>query len=211
MTVARTQKGGWVSGRLFLEGKWVMLQVYTGNGKGKTTAAMGLAIRALGAGMRVYIMQFMKSLAYSEQAVLRGFAPQLLLETTGKPFFIAEEGMLTEEERKAWGEDVVVFPKGHPPKDYVELMAQGLARATCMAPDYDLVILDEIHVALAFELISQTAAEEFLAKVSPGREVVFTGRKAPDWLVERADLVTDMQEVKHYYQKGIAARKGIEN
>ena len=76
-----------------------MLQVYTGNGKGKTTAAIGLAIRALGAGKRVYIMQFMKSLAYSEQDILKGFAPRLCLETSGKPFFLAEEGMLTDAER----------------------------------------------------------------------------------------------------------------
>ena len=74
-----------------------MLQVYTGAGKGKTTAAIGLLVRAVGAGMRVYMMQFMKGLAYSEQDVLRGFAPQVVLSTTGKPFFVAKEGMLTEE------------------------------------------------------------------------------------------------------------------
>ena len=79
-----------------------MLQVYTGNGKGKTTAAVGLAIRALGAGRRVYIMQFMKGLAYSEQKVLRQFAPRLVLQTTGKPFFIAKEGMLSAEQRRQW-------------------------------------------------------------------------------------------------------------
>ena len=75
-----------------------MLQVYTGNGKGKTTAAIGLAIRALGAGKKVYVMQFMKSLCYSEQKVLQGFAPELTLRTSGKPFFIAEEGKLSYNE-----------------------------------------------------------------------------------------------------------------
>ena len=77
-----------------------MLQVYTGTGKGKTTAAIGISMRAIGAGMRVYIMQFMKGLAYSEQQVLRDFFPRLVLKTTGKPFFIAAEGMLTPEERE---------------------------------------------------------------------------------------------------------------
>ncbi|MBQ1914620.1 MAG: cob(I)yrinic acid a,c-diamide adenosyltransferase [Selenomonadaceae bacterium] len=190
-----------------------MLQVYTGNGKGKTTAAIGLAIRALGAGKRVYIMQFMKSLAYSEQEVLKGFAPQLCLETSGKPFFIAEEGMLTDEERKEWGEEVVVFPKGKPPADYVLLMENGLRRAKQKALEgqYDLIILDEINVALAFDLISRENLEDLLEKIPPEAEIVCTGRKAPKWLTDRADLVTDMREVRHYYQRGILARKGIEN
>lgn len=77
-----------------------MLQVYTGNGKGKTTAAIGLAIRSLGADKKVYFCQFMKTLAYSEQAILQKFAPQLKLTTSGKPYFIAKEGMLTDEEIK---------------------------------------------------------------------------------------------------------------
>ncbi len=190
-----------------------MLQVYTGNGKGKTTAAIGLAIRSLGAGKRVYIMQFMKSMAYSEQKVLLGFAPRLFLETTGKPFFLAEEGMLSEEERREWGEDVVVFPKGNPPKDYVNLLEDGLRRAGERAAEgaYEVVILDEINVALAFGLISRASVESVLKRISPGAEVICTGRKAPMWLIDCADLVTDMREVKHYYQRGILARKGIEN
>ena len=191
----------------------MMLQVYTGNGKGKTTAAIGLAIRALGAGKRVYFMQFMKSMAYSEQEVLLGFAPKLLLETTGKPFFLAEEGMLSEEERREWGEDVVVFPKGKPPKDYVDLLEDGLRRAGERAAEgaYEVVILDEINVALAFGLISRASVESVLKRISPDAEVICTGRKAPEWLLDRADLVTDMREVKHYYQRGVSARKGIEN
>ena len=190
-----------------------MLQVYTGNGKGKTTAAIGLAIRALGAGKKVYIMQFMKSFAYSEQKVLQEFAPQLLLETTGKPFFLAEEGMLTEEERRKWGDEVVVFPKGKPPQEYKALLEAGLQRAgeAAAGGGYDLVILDELNVALAFQLVSREAAEEVLEKIPPAAEVVLTGRKAPSWLMERADLVTDMQEVRHYYRQGIPARRGIEN
>ena len=190
-----------------------MIEVYTGAGKGKTTAAIGLAVRALGAGLRVYIMQFMKSLAYSEQKILQGFSPQLALHTTGKPFFIAKEGMLTAEERAAWGEDVVVFPAGKPPADYLQLMQAGFAAAAAAARSgaWDVVILDEINVALFFELIERSAVDELLDAVPPEREVVLTGRNAPDWLLARADLVTEMREVRHYYAKGVAARKGIEN
>ena len=190
-----------------------MLQVYTGNGKGKTTAAIGLAIRAIGAGMRVYIMQFMKSLAYSEQPILRSFSPQLVLETSGKPFFIAEEGMLSEEERAAWGDDVVVFPPGAPPADYVELIDKGFRAASrqILSGEYRLAILDEMNVALFFGLIRREAVEELLDHVPPDTELVLTGRGAPDWLTSRADLVTEMMEIRHYYEKGIPARLGIEN
>ena len=190
-----------------------MLQIYTGNGKGKTTAAIGLAIRAIGAGKKVYIMQFMKGLAYSEQSVLRKFFPQLLLETTGKPFFVAREGMLTPEERAAWGDEVVVFEKGNPPTDYVALIGEGFQKAAekARSGEYDIVILDELNVALLFELLDKDEVETLLNTIPAETELVLTGRGAPDWLIERADLVTDMREVKHYYAKGVAARRGIEN
>ena len=190
-----------------------MLQVYTGTGKGKTTAAIGLSVRAIGAGMRVYIMQFMKGLAYSEQEVLRDFAPKLVLETTGKPFFIAEEGMLTPEEKEAWGDELVIFPPGKPPADYVKMLEDGFEKAAdeACSGKYGLVILDEINVALFFGMIKRESVEKFLDGLSEDIEVVCTGRNAPEWLLERADLVTEMKEIKHYYQKGIEARKGIEN
>ena len=101
-----------------------MLQVYTGNGKGKTTAAIGLAIRSLGAGHRVYMMQFMKSLAYAEQHILKDLA-NMMLETTGKPFFIAEEGMVDEKTRLAFGDDLVIFLYGQPPHDYLAMWVHG--------------------------------------------------------------------------------------
>ena len=190
-----------------------MLQIYTGNGKGKTTAAIGLSIRALGAGKKVYIMQFMKGLAYSEQDVLRKFSPQLCLVTTGKPFFVAQEGMLTPEEQAAWGDEVVVFPKGNPPADYVALLGAGFAEAVreAISGAYDVVILDELNVGLFFGLIDRTAVERLLDAIPSEVELVMTGRGAPDWLIERADLVTEMKEVRHYYAKGVAARRGIEN
>ena len=191
----------------------MMLQVYTGNGKGKTTAAIGLAIRALGAGKRIFLMQFMKSLAYSEQNILRGFAPQLELRTSGKPFFIAKEGMLSEEALEAWGKDVVIFPPGKPPKDYVALISAGFAEAeeAYCSGNYDMVILDELNPALFFGLLPRERAEALMAKLREQTELVVTGRNAPEWLLERADLVTEMKEIRHYYTKGIAARPGIEN
>lgn len=190
-----------------------MIQVYTGNGKGKTTAAIGLAIRALGAGMRVYLMQFMKGLAYSEQKILQGLQPGLELFTTGKPFFIAEEGILSDVERQAWGKDVVIFPRGNPPEDYVRLIGEGFGeakRAACSGR-YGMVILDEVNVALFFGLIQRRQMEALLEALPEATELVCTGRQAPSWLVDRADLVTEMREVRHYYARGIAARKGIEN
>ena len=189
-----------------------MLQVYTGDGKGKTTAAFGLALRALGAGKKVYVMQFMKSLAYSEHKILPSLGENILVETTGKPFFVAEAGSLSEKERAALG-DVVIFPKGHPPADYAALLTQGLDRAAKTGRGFDIVILDEINVALYFGLVSTAAAQNALLalKENPAREIICTGRNAPPWLVDTADLVTEMREVKHYYNKGIIARLGIEN
>ena len=189
-----------------------MLQIYTGKGKGKTTAAIGLAVRSLGAGHKVFFLQFMKSLAYSEQTLLKKFAPQLILETTGKPFFVAEEGMLDEEQLKQWGDNIVVFPHGKPPADYVKMIKtefdQAKVRILGMKPD--LLVLDEVNVALFFDLIDRQSIESLLDCLLE-TEVVCTGRNAPEWLLERADLITDMQEVRHYYNKGVEARKGIEN
>lgn len=191
-----------------------MIHVYTGNGKGKTTAALGLCLRAIGAGMRVYIMQFMKSLAYSEQAVLKSFGTHLVnLHTTGKPFFVAPEGTMSEAEREKWGDDVEVFPAGNPPAEYAALLSRGLSEVTqsMTAGNYHMIILDEINVALHFGLISRHQMETLLACLPKDVELICTGRYAPDWLIEQADLVTEMTEVKHYYTRGIEARRGIEN
>ena len=189
-----------------------MIQVYTGNGKGKTTAAIGLAIRSLGAGHRVFLMQFMKSLAYSEQHILRTL-PDMTLETTGKPFFIAEEGMMDARAMAELGEDVVIFPKGHPPDDYVALLTSGLSRVMDILVNRkaDLVILDEVNIALSFGLLQREQMEGVLHALPSETELVCTGRNAPQWLLDRADLVTEMKEVRHYYEQGVPARKGIEN
>lgn len=190
-----------------------MLQIYTGKGKGKTTAAIGLAIRSLGAGHRVYFLQFMKSLAYSEQKVLKKFTPELQLRTTGKPFFVATEGMLSDEEKAKWGDNVVIFPPGHPPKGYVEMIGEEFkaAKKEILAMNPDLLVLDEVNVALFFNLLTRQDIEPLLDELPKSTEVVCTGRNAPQWLLDRADLITEMKEIRHYYTKGVEARKGIEN
>ena len=188
------------------------VQVYTGEGKGKTTAAIGLAIRAIGAGKKVLFLQFMKSKIYSEHKILPSL-PNITLETVGKPFFVIKKGMKSPQELSRWGDEVVVFEAGHPPKDYVELIQKGyeLAHRALQSGDYDLVILDEYNMALFFELISWTQTEALLRDRHTAVEVVFTGRGAPQDLIDAADLVTEMKEVKHYYQQGVNARLGIEN
>nr|WP_092074483.1 cob(I)yrinic acid a,c-diamide adenosyltransferase [Dendrosporobacter quercicolus]NSL49667.1 cob(I)yrinic acid a,c-diamide adenosyltransferase [Dendrosporobacter quercicolus DSM 1736]SDM96049.1 cob(I)yrinic acid a,c-diamide adenosyltransferase [Dendrosporobacter quercicolus] len=189
------------------------IQVYTGAGKGKTTAAIGLAIRALGAGLRVLLLQFMKSKVYSEHNLLPHISPNLTWETLGKPFFIAHEGAMTAEELAKWGDDVVVFPPGKPPREYLAVVQSGIERAKTAVSggQYDLVILDEINVAMLFELVTWQQMQEILTLRRPEVELVLTGRGAPQELIDQADLVTEMKEIKHYYQQGVEARTGIEN
>lgn len=187
------------------------VQVYTGNGKGKTTAAVGAAIRAVGAGMRVYMMQFMKGKAYSEQEILRSL-PGLVLCTTGKPFFVAKTGMITEELRAELGDEVVVFKEGQPPADYVALLADGLekARQAACSGRYDMVILDEINMAVFFGLVELEAVVRLIRQRAVHTELILTGRGAADEIIALADLVTEMREIKHYYTQGVQARTGIE-
>lgn len=189
------------------------VHVYTGNGKGKTTAAIGLAIRALGAGKRVLILQFMKTKVYSEHNILPHISPNLTLETMGKPFFVVKEGTMTAEELAKWGNDIVVFPPGKPPQEYVAVAKKGVdrAKAAVSSGEYDLVILDEINVAMFFELVSWEQVEDIINSKLERVELVLTGRGASPELIERADLVTEMREIKHYYNQGVEARLGIEN
>lgn len=188
------------------------VQVYTGDGKGKTTAAIGLAIRAIGAGKRVLVLQFMKSKVYSEHAILESL-PGITLETVGKPFFIIPKGMKSEEELARWGDEVVVFEAGHPPQEYIDLIKKGYNRAieAVQSNEFDMVIVDEYNMALFFELISWEDTKQLLDVRNPSIELIFTGRGAPKKLIEAADLVTEMKEIKHYYTQGVNARLGIEN
>jgi cob(I)alamin adenosyltransferase len=166
------------------------VQIYTGDGKGKTTAALGLALRAAGYGMKTYIGQFMKGRHYGELDALRDH-PCITIEQFGGTDCIRREEVTAEHAAQA---------------------RRGLARArdAMLSGNYDIVVLDEINIALRFGLL---AAEEVLALLDerpPNVEVVLTGRRAPPELIARADLVTEMREVKHYYQRQVAARRGIE-
>ena len=166
------------------------VQVYTGDGKGKTSAALGLALRASGHGMRTYIGQFMKGQHYGELEALRDH-PLITIEQYGDVHCIRREEVTPE---------------------HVSQAHRGLerARAAMLSGQYALVVLDEVSVAIWFGLLTVEEVEAFLDQRPNHVEVILTGRRAPQELIERADLVTEMQAVKHYYQQGVAARRGIE-
>ena len=166
------------------------IQLYTGDGKGKTTAALGLALRASGHSLRTYIGQFMKGQRYGELEALRDH-PLITLEQYGDPRCIRREEVTAE---------------------HVGQARQGLERAreAMLSGDYDLVVLDEINVSIWFGLLETEEVLALLDQKPEHVEVVLTGRRAPQALIDRADLVTEMREVKHYYQQGVTARVGIE-
>jgi len=166
------------------------IQVYTGNGKGKTTAALGLALRAAGAGLRVYIAQFVKGMKYSELDVLPRLSDYITLKQYGRDCFI---------EREPTNEDIQAAQEGL--KEVKEIMCSG---------EYQMIILDEANIAIYFNLFSVDDLLDFMREKPRGVELVITGRKADTRVIEAADLVTEMKEIKHYYQKGIEARSGIE-
>ena len=186
------------------------VQVYTGDGKGKTTASIGLTIRALGAGKKVCLLQFMKNKEYSEHKILESFYPQLVCKTFGKPFFIATDQCQINPERL--DSEVVFYKPSNPPIEYVNMIKDGLkeALAAVSSGEYDLVVLDEINLVLFFELAKWEALKAILDARKPEVELVLTGRKADQRLLACADLVTDMQEAKHYYAEGVQGRLGIE-
>ena len=169
-----------------------MIQVYTGDGKGKTTAALGLGLRALGKGLKIYMIQFMKGdIEYGEISAVRelkGFS----IEQFGRPDFVDRD---------------------NPAKIDIELARKGLERAKeiLAGKKYDLVILDEINVALDWKLIELDDVVELIKNKPKNVELVLTGRYAHPKIIEMADLVTDMQEVKHPFQTGVLARDGIEH
>jgi cob(I)alamin adenosyltransferase len=166
------------------------VHVYTGDGKGKTTAMLGLALRACGAGLKVYIGQFIKHGEYSEIKAIRKYLPGVTVEQYGRGFILSQ---------KASEEDIESARNGF--MKVVDAVFSG---------EYDVVMLDEINMAVHYGLVS---IEELigLIKGKPiGVELVLTGRGAKDELIEAADLVSEVYATKHYYTDGIMAREGIE-
>jgi len=166
------------------------LQVYTGDGKGKTTAALGLALRAAGAGLKVFIGQFAKGAEYSEIKAIRKLASDITLKQYGRRCFI----------------------NGKPEAEDIRLAKNGLheVETAIQSGTYDLVILDEANIAVFYNLFNIDELLNVVQNRPEHVEIVITGRKADARLIEAADLVTEMLEIKHYFRNGIAARTGIE-
>jgi cob(I)alamin adenosyltransferase len=168
------------------------IQVYTGNGKGKTTAALGLALRAAGSGLRTYIGQFMKGQRYGELESVKKLAPLVVIEQFGRRTFLH-------------------VAKTPDPED-IRRARLGLerCRAAMLSGEFDIVVLDEVNVAVLFHLVSTKDVLAVLDERPPTVELVLTGRCAPPSFIRRADLVTEMRERKHYYRDNVPARRGIE-
>lgn len=166
------------------------VHVYTGDGKGKTTAALGLSIRAAGAGLRVFIAQFIKSDEYSEIKALKRFSDLITVEQFGLGGFIG----------------------GNPSSGDIEAAQKGAVRVMeiISADTYDMVVLDEANIAVKYKLISEQDLLDIIDAKSKDIELVITGRDAAAKIIDKADLVTQMKAVKHYFQNGVEARVGIE-
>ncbi len=168
------------------------IQVYTGEGKGKTTAALGLALRAAGHGFRTYFGQFLKGQPSGEILAARKLSPLITIEQFGRKSFLK----VTEDFEE---------------QDY-RLAAAGLKKClqAMLSGQYRLIVLDEVNVALNLGLLPEKEVLDFLDRKPEGVEVILTGRYAPGTILDRADLVTEMVCRKHYYDRGVRARKGIE-
>ena len=168
------------------------IQVYTGNGKGKTTAALGLALRAAGHGLRSYIGQFLKGQAYGELLAIRKLKPLITIQQFGRKGFVhVTENPDEEDIRRARA-------------------GLGKCRRAMLSGRFSIIVLDEINVALHFRLLGEEEVHGLLDEKPAEVEVVLTGRYAPASLLKRADLVTEMKDKKHYYARGVRARAGIE-
>jgi cob(I)alamin adenosyltransferase len=168
-----------------------LIQVYTGDGKGKTTAALGLALRAAGHGLRVYLVHFMTGWPHYGELSALAAHPNITLVQFGRPNFVNRK---------------------HPDPQDIRLAQEAYQHSLDLLTNgqYDVVILDEINVALDYGLISLEQVLALFDAKPPHVELVLTGRNAHPQLIDRADLVTEMREIKHPYRSGIDGRKGIE-
>jgi cob(I)alamin adenosyltransferase len=166
------------------------VHVYTGDGKGKTTAAIGLAVRAAGAGMHVFFAQFAKGTPTSELSLLRRLSRLVTVRQYGRPRFIGKS----------------------PAEADLRAARKGLAEASAAltSGNYHLVVLDEINIATSAKLLTVDDVLQLIAVKPKNVELVLTGRHADPQVIALADLVTEMREIKHYYRRGVVARKGIE-
>ncbi|MDD4149507.1 MAG: cob(I)yrinic acid a,c-diamide adenosyltransferase [Bacteroidales bacterium] len=166
-----------------------MVHFYTGNGKGKTTAALGLALRSAGRNKRIFIAQFVKGMHYAELDSIKKHE-SIELKQFGRDCFIENEPV---------EDDILAAKKG-----FEEV------KSITTSNKYDLVILDEIFIAMHYNLISYEEVVELIKSKNQHLELVLTGRNAPESLYAYADLITEMKEIKHYYNEGVKARSGIE-
>ncbi|SMB97523.1 cob(I)yrinic acid a,c-diamide adenosyltransferase [Thermanaeromonas toyohensis ToBE] len=165
--------------------------VYTGNGKGKTTAALGLALRAIGHGQRVFMIQFMKGSAEYGEIQAAQYLPHFTLVQKGLPTFVK---------------------KGDPGREDLRLAREGLelARQVIQAGEHELVILDEVNVAVDYGLLKAEDVLELIEIKPEGVTLVLTGRYASDKIMEKADMVSEVKDIKHHYRQGIPSQPGIE-
>lgn len=171
-----------------------LLIVYTGNGKGKTTAALGMCVRAVGYNWNVCVIQFIKgSWKYGELKGIKRLEPNVELHTVGEGFVgIIDDDKSFDEHRQAAREGM------------------EFALEKIQSGKFQLIVLDELNVAVKLGLVTDDELDAILAARGDKQHLVITGRDAPDRLVERADLVTEMTEVKHPFQQGVLAQKGID-
>jgi len=169
------------------------IQIYTGDGKGKTTAALGLALRAAGHGYRTYFGQFLKARPSGERTAARKLGGMITFALFGRP------GLLRM--------------KGRPDPEDVRRAERGVAlcRKAMLSGRYDIIVLDEVNVALHFGLLDLPDVLAFLDERPAAVELVLTGRRAPVALIRRAGLVTEMREIRHYFSAGVPARRGLED
>lgn len=169
------------------------VQIYTGLGKGKTTAALGQAVRAAGSRLHTLVIMFMKEFPYGEIRALKALEDYITIERYGNDEFVLQKTPPSAEDKRTAAE------------------ALQRARMAMFSGDYDIVILDEICVAHYFELVTEHQVLDLIDQRPSSAELILTGRFCPQSWLDRADLVTEMTEVKHYYSQGVLARKGFES